>query len=58
MIKLRLHGTPEEIKRFADYLETLSDVRVLQRSEAYADRGKSVYVRIYIDIELKDQSSK
>lgn len=53
MIKLRLHGTPEEVKRVSDYLETLSDIKVLQRSEAYADRNKSVYVRVYFDIELR-----
>ncbi|MDE7181499.1 MAG: hypothetical protein K2O41_00520 [Clostridia bacterium] len=58
MIKIRLHGTPDEIKRFADYLETLPDVRILQRSEAYPDRGKSVYERVYIDIELKDDKKQ
>ena len=54
MVKIRLHGTPEEVKKFADYLESLSPcVKVLQRSDGYADRGKSSYVRMYMDVELK-----
>ena len=54
MIKVRLHGTPKEVKKFADYLESLSPcVKVLQRSDGYADRGKSSYVRVYMDVELK-----
>ena len=53
MIKVRLHGTPEEVKKFAD-LENLSPcVKVLQRSDGYTDRGKSSYVRVYMDVEHK-----
>lgn len=57
MIKLRLHGTPDEVKRVSDYLETLPAVRVLQRSEAYPDRGKSSYVRVYMDVEINNEAS-
>ncbi|MCM1296321.1 MAG: hypothetical protein NC311_12350 [Muribaculaceae bacterium] len=54
MIKVRLHGTPDEVKKLADYLESLSPcVKVLQRSEGYADCGKSSYVRVYMDVEYK-----
>ena len=56
MIKVRLHGTPEEVKSFAEYLESLSPrVKVLQRSDSYSDRGKSSYVRVYIDVEYYDE---
>ncbi|MDE6597247.1 MAG: hypothetical protein K2K60_01235 [Clostridia bacterium] len=58
MIKLRLHGTPDEVKKLADYLETLSNVRVLQRSDSYADRGKSVYVRVYMDVAVSETERK
>lgn len=52
MIKVRLHGTPEEVKQIADYLESLSPcVKVLARSDGYSDRGKSSYVRVYMDVE-------
>ncbi len=54
MIKVRLHGTPEEVKQFADYLESLSPcVKVFARSDGYPDRGKSSYVRVYMDVEHK-----
>lgn len=54
MVKIRLWGTPEEVKKLADYLESLSPcVKVLQRSDGYADRGKSSYVRVYMDVEFK-----
>lgn len=56
--KVRLHGTPEVVKRFSEYLEELTAVKVLQRSEAYPDRGKSAYVRVYMDIELPDKAGK
>ena len=50
MVKIRLQGTCEEVGRFKAYLETLSPrVKVLCAS----DRGKSVYVRSYLDVELK-----
>ncbi len=52
-MKLRLHGTAEELKRFSEYLDQLPQLRVLSRSENYPDRGKSVYERIYMDVELK-----
>lgn len=56
MLKIRLHGTCEEVGKFKTYLETLSPrVKVLCASDNYADRGKSVYVRSYLDIELKPQ---
>lgn len=54
MVKVRLHGTPEEVKKFADYLENLSPcVKILQRSDGYPDRGKSSYERVYMEVELK-----
>lgn len=52
-MKMRLHGTPEELKRFSEYFDQLPQLRVLARSENYPDRGKSVYERVYMDVELK-----
>lgn len=53
MVKIRLHGVPEEVERFKVYLETLSpQVKVLCGSGNYPDRGKSEYVRAYLDVEL------
>ena len=55
MIKVRLHGTPEEVRRFVEYLENQQPkVNVLCASAPYADRGKSKYVRAYMDVDLKN----
>lgn len=54
MIKVRLHGESVEIERFTALLRDLekkSDIRILSESEFYKDRGKSVYGRIYLDVE-------
>lgn len=57
-MKLRLHGTPEELKRFSEYFDQLPQLRILSRSESYPDRGKSVYERVYMDVELKAPDTK
>lgn len=47
MIKIRLHGTPEEIARAK---EVISDnFVILSISQNYPDRGASVYCRAYLD---------
>ncbi len=53
MIKLRLHDTREENKRFAEFLKRNPRVQVNSCSEGYPDRGESVYERVYMDVELK-----
>lgn len=49
MIKIRVQGLPEEVAEFADALEASGCV--LERSEPYANRGGSSYVRVYIDAQ-------
>lgn len=54
MIKIRLHGTPEEI---AQAKEVISEAFIIQSISAnYPDRGASVYCRSYIDAVIKDPS--
>lgn len=48
-MKIRVQGLPEEVEEFADALERTGCV--LERSEPYANRGGSRYVRVYIDAE-------
>ena len=56
MIKVRLHGTPEAVNKFAEYLKTLKPcVKVLSRSDECPDHGQSVYVRVYLDVDYNDQ---
>lgn len=51
MIKIRVQGLPDEVAEFADALEAAGCV--LERSEPYANRGGSRYVRVYIDAEKR-----
>lgn len=51
MIKIRVQGLPDEVAEFADALEAAGCV--LERSEPYANRGASRYVRVYIDAEKR-----
>lgn len=51
MLKIRLHGELKDIELFIRKLNKQKDVRVLQQSVPYKDRGKSVYHRVYLDVE-------
>ena len=52
MIKIRLHGTLEEIELAISLIH--SQFNILSESAPYADRGKSVYYRCYLDCEVKN----
>ena len=55
MLKIRLHGESEEVAKFIEWLESQNEeVKILNESEFYKDRGKSIYVRKYLDIDMKD----
>jgi len=50
MIKVRLHGTKEEIEKAISYLELVANL--LSVSGYYKDRGNSQYYRVYVDAEI------
>ena len=53
MIKIRLWGELEEVNKLAELISGLTPrLRVLSCSKNYADRGASVYTRVYMDVEL------
>lgn len=52
MIKIRLHGEEEEIKKTIEILQ--SSFELLEVSKLYADRGSSKYARCYIDAKQQD----
>lgn len=54
MIKVRIHGTKEELARFLEWLKDKNDVKVLSCSSPYADRGASVYKRVYLDVQINE----
>lgn len=51
MVKIRLHGTLEEINEAKQHMESV--FKVLSESATYKDRGKTEYYRIYLDCEIK-----
>lgn len=54
MIKVRLHGLPDEVNRFSQVLQEMARVGVITihtQSENYADRGESAYVRRYFEMD-------
>jgi hypothetical protein len=50
VIKVRLMGLEEQVTCLADMLESTGTV--VERSAAYANRGTSKQVRVYLEIEL------
>lgn len=54
MIKLRVQGKSEEVSKFTEELKK-GNFKILQESLPYANRGNSVYVRTYIDVEIQEK---
>lgn len=52
MIKIRLHGTEQEVMEAVKSLEPT--FKLLSVSTPYKDRGQSEYVRVYVDAEKKE----
>ena len=46
-MKIRLHGTEDECRQMVDLLEQVMLVQAV--SGPYPDRGRSVYVRVYVE---------
>ena len=53
MIKIRLHGVEQEIFEYLNKIKNDENIKILSESDIYADRGKSEYKRLYLDIEVK-----
>ena len=52
MVRIRLHGLPEEVERGIEVLKKLPDVKISYISSDYQDRGTSNYIRRYLDVEI------
>lgn len=55
MVKIRVHGTPEEVESTLEVLR--NQFEILSESEPYVDRGKNRYVRVYLDVALEEITS-
>ena len=51
-MKIRLHGTEKECRQVTEILARVMLVESV--SDPYPDRGRSVYVRVYIDAVPRD----
>lgn len=52
MVRVRLMGLPEEVRRIADAMESTDCV--IERSEEYPNRGSSRNVRVYLECDLPE----
>ncbi len=55
MLKLRLMGTASDINWFKKLLEQDKDIKIVQESENYANKGTNQYYRTYLEIERKKE---
>lgn len=58
-VKVRLSGLPDDVERLCQALRESGDqgryqVVVLEESEDYANRGKSLFVRRYVTVEVRE----
>ncbi|WP_282154834.1 hypothetical protein [Cytobacillus gottheilii] len=51
-VKIRLHGESDEVAKVIKLIKDIDPfIKVLSESGEYKDRGKSVYVRKYLDVK-------
>jgi len=55
MLKIRLQGTVRDIQWFIRLLERNREVKVLQVSEVYHNKGTNKYFRVYAEVEKEER---
>jgi hypothetical protein len=58
MIKVRLHGVKEEIQAYIEKMQNDKSIKILSESGIYKDKGKSSYVRCYLDVEDGENNAR
>ena len=58
MLKIRLQGTVRDIRWFKRLLERHPEIRVLQMSEIFSNKGTNRYFRSYVEIEKTDHDER
>lgn len=53
MVKIRLQGTKNDIKRTRRLIERNRDLIVISTSEVYENKGTTKYYRQYVDVIFK-----
>ena len=57
-LKIRLQGTVKDIRWFKRLLEKHPEIRVLQMSEIFSNKGTNRYFRSYIEAEKKEKEER
>ncbi len=55
MLKVRMQGTKKDIHWFRRLLERNQNIRVLQVSEIFANKGTDKYFRAYAEVEQTEK---
>lgn len=55
MLKIRLQGTKRDISWFRKCVEQNKEIKVLQFSEAFSNKGTTNYFRVYGEVEKNER---
>lgn len=55
MLKIRMQGTPKDLKWFRRLLEGSQEIRMMRVSEAFANKGTKNFFRMYAEVEKADK---
>ena len=58
MLKIRLQGTVRDIRWFKRLLEKHPEIRVIQVSEIFANKGTNRYFRSYAEIDRIEKDER
>lgn len=58
MLKIRLQGTVRDIRWFKRLLEKHSEIRVIQVSEIFSNKGTNRYFRFYAEIDRIEKDER
>ena len=55
MLKIRMQGTPKDLKWFRQLLEDSEEIQVNRVSEAFANKGTKQFFRMYAEVEKTEK---
>ena len=58
MLKIRLQGTVRDIRWFKRLLEKHPEIRVIQESEIFSNKGTNRYFRFYAEIDRIEKDER
>lgn len=58
MLKIRMQGTVQDIQWFQQLMERHKEIRVLEISKPFANKGTNRYFRVYAEIEKEKQQKE